>query len=601
MKVKKIAIVGNPNVGKSTLFNRLTGGAQKIGNWPGKTVEIKEGVYRSGEKKVRIIDLPGVYSLSSNSPEEIVANKYISEKKPDVIIHIADSTNLERNLYLTMQLLEKKQNVVLALNMSDVTKRKGIEIDEKKISGLLGIRAVKISAKCGDGIKELMDECMKSKARKKPAKDAVKAEHEISAKERYALIAEVAQKTIKKPLKIRERSRKIDGIVMNKWLAIPIFIFVMWAVFQLTFTLAAPFMDIIDSSFAQFGGFAVQALESAGLGGWAGSLFSEGIVGGVGAVLMFLPTILILFFLLLLLEDTGYFARIAVIMDGLMQKIGLEGKAFIPLVLGFGCNVPAIMATRILEDEKERLIAILINPLMSCSARLPIYTLFVGVFFAQNQGLVLLSIYLTGIVLAIIVAYVLSRVIFRKKNPPHLLIELPPYRIPCWESVLRQTFEKGMQFVKKAGGVILTLSILIWFLASMPFGVEYASKQSYIGMVGGIVAPIFEPCGFGNWESAVSLFFGAMAKEVVVSTMGVLYGAEEGALGEIIANKFTPLSAYAFMIFSLVYMPCIAAIAAIRNETKSWKWALFAIGYTLALAWILACAIYQIGMALGFG
>jgi ferrous iron transport protein B len=606
MKKLNIALVGNPNVGKSTLFNRLTGHQQRIGNWPGKTVEIKEGKNKITQDNITFIDLPGVYSIEANSPEEKVANEYIEKKKPDCIIHVIDSTNLERNLYLTTQLLEKNLNVVLALNMIDRADRKGICIDEKKLESLLGVKAIKISSKKGIGIKELIkassqiDNIEQIKKRREINEELGLKNKSLSPKHRYDVISKVSALVLKKPQCIKSRSRQIDKIVAHPILGLPMFLFIMWLVFQASFSLANPLTDLIEGTFTQISEFSTSQIIALGLPQIFASLISDGIIGGVGSVLVFLPNILLLFFFLLILEDSGYFARIALIMDSLMQKIGLEGKAFIPLVLGFGCNVPAIMASRVLDDEKERLITILINPFMSCSARFPIYVLFAGAFFAKDQGLVILSLYLIGIIIAIISAFILRRVLFKKSTPPSLLIELPPYRVPTFCTIARQTYYKGLLFLKKAGMFILSISLLVWFLASMPLGVEYASEKSLIGTIGSILSPALAPCGFGEWEPTVALIFGAGAKEVVVSTLGTLYGAGEEGLSSAITQNFTPLSAYSFMLFSLLYMPCFAALAAIRKETGHIKWALFSLIYTTAVAWSVSTLFYQLGLFFGF-
>lgn len=608
MKKLKIALAGNPNVGKSTLFNRITGHGQKVGNWPGKTIEIKEGIckFSPGEKQITIVDLPGVYSLEANSPEEQVADEYIERKKPDCIIQVIDSTNFERNLYITMQLLERGQNVVLALNMNDKARRKGICIDEKKLEECLGVKAIKICARRGENIGKLIEiasdiESVEKTKENGKMRDELKIKQKtISPKNRYEIISKVAALALKKPQKIQSTSKKIDRILAHPVWGIPVFLFVMWAVFQLSFTFAQPFSDAIEQAFSDIAAISSQRISSAGLPEILSSLVADGIVGGVGSVIVFLPSILLLFFFLLLLEDSGYFARIALIMDELMQKIGLEGKSFIPLVLGFGCNVPAIMATRVLDDEKERLITILINPFMSCSARFPIYMLFAGVFFKEYQGLVVLSLYIIGILVAVASAFLLRRVLFNRASPPAMLIEIPPYRMPTFCAVARQTYYKGKLFLKKAAFFILSVSLLIWFLASVPFGVEYGSKDSTIGMIGGSIAPALAPCGFGEWEPAVALLFGAGAKEVVVSSLGTLYGAGEEGLPEAIGQKFTPLSAYSFMLFSLLYMPCLATLAIIKKETGEAKWAVFSLVYTIVVAWAVSAAFYQAGLLAGF-
>ncbi len=395
-------------------------------------------------------------------------------------------------------------------------------------------------------------------------------------------------------------SDRIDRVVTNRFLGLPIFLFFMWLTFKLTFSVGGVFLDYIDTFFGLLGEKAALLIQVVHGPSWLASLLQEGIIGGVGSVLVFLPNIFFLFLAISIMEETGYMARGAFVMDRLMHAMGLHGKSFIPMVLGFGCNVPAIMATRTLENPKDRIVTILVNPLMSCSARLPIYVLFAGALFSAHQGTVIFSLYLLGVVLAILLAR-LFKTIFFKGEPAPLVMELPPYRLPTWRSVLLNTWHRSMIFVKKAGTVIFVTVVLIWFLASMPLGVEYASRQSIIGHIGTLLAPILKPAGFGLWQAAVALFFGILAKEVVVGTLGTLYGTGEEKLGASIAQHFTPLTAYAFMVMSLVYIPCIATIGVIRRETNSWKWTGFAIGYSLILGWMLAVLVYQGGKLLGLG
>jgi len=419
----------------------------------------------------------------------------------------------------------------------------------------------------------------------------------VIAEERYGFIEGLLKETLRKPGIDRiTASDKIDKVIVNRWLGIPIFLALMYGVFQFTFTLSAPLMDWIGA------GFGWLAEQASGIGGWFGSLLADGIISGVGSVLTFIPPIFLLFIALAVLEDSGYLARAAFVMDRLMHKIGLHGRSFIPMLLGFGCNVPAIMACRTIENPKDRLTTILINPLMSCGARLPIYVLFAAAFFAAYQGLVVFSMYAIGILLAVIMALV-----FRKWLLPgpsgHFVMELPPYRLPTISGVAIHTWERGRVFLKRAGTVIFGVVVLIWFLGSMPWGVEYGSAQSWLGQIGSFIAPIFTPLGFGQWQASVSLVFGFLAKEVVVGTFGTLFSVGEEALGTTIMTQlgWTPLIAYAFMAFCLIYVPCVATVAVIRRETNSWKWTGFSIGYTIALAWIVAFLIYQVGSVLGLG
>ena len=673
-KSKKItiALAGNPNVGKSVLFNELTGGKQHVGNWPGKTVEKKEGHFFYKDYEIKIVDLPGTYSLTAYSTEELIARNYIVEGSPDVVIHVVDSTNLERNLYLTTQLIELGAKIVLDLNMSDLAEKQGLQINEKKISQLLKIPVVKTISPKRIGIFNLLDKTIELAEKKfiqsrqiiygkeledhlgriekfienninlptkyRPQWIALKLlekDEEIVSKikslkngnvvinevqrhrkhlqgvlgenindafasARYGFISGLLKESIVSEEKEKITiSDKIDKIVTNKFLGIPIFLVAMWLMFQITFSIGGPLARWIDSFFGWAGVHLTNWLTLVGSPHWFISLIVNGLLGGVGTILVFVPNIFLLFLMIALLEDSGYMARAAFVMDRLMHKIGLHGKSFIPMILGFGCNVPAIMATRTLRNKRDRILTILIIPLMSCSARLPIYILFVSVFFTQYQGLIIFSLYLLGIILAVLMGLLFKRIFFKGLSAPFVM-ELPPYRLPTIKGSLIHMWERGSLFLKKAGTIILIAVIIIWALASFPLGVEYGSEQSIVGVIGKTIAPLFKPCGFGNWQSSVALFFGAAAKEVVVGTFGTLFGAKAEALGQAISGHFTPLSALSFMVFSLLYMPCIATIAVIKRETNSWRWPLFTIFYTTILAWIMSFLVYQIGSFLGF-
>lgn len=425
----------------------------------------------------------------------------------------------------------------------------------------------------------------------------------VVADKRYGVISGIVKECVKKRSTPEERytlSDRIDRIVTNKYLGIPIFLVAMWAVFEFTFALGNPLSDWIEMFFDWLGEVTASWLESIAAPDILISFIRDGIIAGVGSVLVFIPPIFLLFFAISVLEDSGYMARAAYVMDRFMTALGLHGKSFIPMLIGFGCNVPGIMATRTLENKEDRLVTILVNPLMSCAARLPVYVLFAGAFFAAHQGLVVFSIYLLGIVLAVIVAKIFKKFLFKGKTAPFVM-ELPPYRVPTLKGLLIHMWERGSLFVRKAGTIILGVVVLVWILSSLPAGVEYASAESYIGRLGSAVAPILKPAGFGTWEAASALIFGILAKETVVGTLGVVYGAEGDALFEAIRQHFTPLSAYAFMVMTLIYIPCVATIAAIRRETNSWKWTFFAIGYTLVLGWLMAVLVYQGGRILGLG
>jgi len=669
-----LALAGNPNSGKTTVFNNLTRARQHVGNWPGVTVEKKEGQFISEGKVVRVVDLPGTYSLGAYSEDEAVARDYILFEKPDVVINIVDATNLERNLYLTVQLLEMGANVVIALNMYDELKTKQVDIDATKLSELLGVPVIPTVATRNQGMKELVGRALQAAETRsreplkvnygkemEPELTAIEQDilsvpklvekfnprwlavkvlegdegvlkglekysgldhllarlnevvkrlesiwgedvESLIAERRYGFIGGLARKAVKRCQTVEDRlsaSDKIDRVVTNRYLGIPIFLLAMWATFQFTFKVGGPFAGGIESFLEWFSGITGTWLESAGTSGLLSSLIVDGIIGGLGSVLVFIPNIFLLFFAISLLEDSGYMARAAYIMDRFMHSLGLHGKSFISLMIGFGCNVPAIMATRTLENKHDRLITILINPLMSCAARLPVYVLFAGAFFSARQGLVIFSLYLLGLVLAILTGLALKRFLFSGETS-HFVMELPPYRIPTLKSTFIHMWERGSSFIRKAGTIIFAVVVLIWILSNLPAGVEYASQESILGRIGSFVAPVFKPAGFGSWEAATALIFGILAKEVVVGTLGVIYGVEEAGLTEAITRYWTPLSAYAFMVMTLIYIPCVAAIGAIKRETNSWGWTIFAVGYSLVLGWLMAVLVYQVGSLFGF-
>ncbi len=667
-----VGLAGNPNVGKTTVFNRLTGMRQHVGNWPGKTVERAEGHFKHGGYEYDVIDLPGNYALSAHSMEEIVSRDFIVDDDSDVIINVVDAANLERNLYLTVQMMELGANMIMALNMNDFAKKKDHIIDIPLMSELLGFPVIEISAKDGDGFEELLttvekqaskpidssaklaygdelkehlgdlqsliekdsslldvpsvwtaikllerDSIVIEKVQKSSQSSVIMTEadkvaghlhdlydvgaEEVVANARYAYISGLMAEAVKRPAVEKETTTdKIDKIVTNRILAPFIFIFIMFLLFHLTFTISTPFCELIDGWFSWFGEYLAEAVGNEVLG----SLLEKGIIGGVGGGLVFLPQIILMFLFLSILEDSGYLARAAFTLDKLMHSIvGLHGKAFIPMILGFGCGVPAVMATRTMENESDRLLSMMLIPFMSCTARLPIYSIFVGAFFAANEGLILLSIYLLGIVVALIVAGILKRTIFKGLSAPFVM-ELPTYKVPSLKGVLLHTWEKTKGFLKKAGTIILASAIVIWILSSVPFGVEYGSQESVLGMIGSAIAPIFAPLGFSTWQAGIAILTGLVAKEVVVSTFTTLGGLEEddeeGTIS-LVHDLFTPLSAYSFMAFCLLYVPCFATIGAIKQETNSWKWPLTMAGITLVTAYIVSFLIYNVGVLAGFG
>ena len=656
MRRLSIAISGNPNVGKTTLFNTLTGMRQHVGNWPGKTVEDKRGTLLFKGQRITLVDLPGTYSLTAYSEEEVVAREFVIEEKPEVVIDIVDATNLERNLYLTVQLVELGANVVVALNFSKQARQQGIRIDAKKLSGLLGVPFIICEANDRSDVLGLIGHALRAKAkplrirygeeveehicqmegllrqagaRGYPArwlamkllehddaairmfkagdgllKEASSIRHHLEtvfgedidavmARARYGFIGGLLKEAVvHESAQAESITDRIDSIVTHKFLGIPIFIALMALVFQVTFALSPPLTALIERLLIVLKQVALSLMTSIGAPQVLISLVNDALIEGVGSVVVFVPSIFLLFLALAALEDSGYLARVAFLMDNIMHRIGLHGKSSIPLILGFGCTVPAIMATRSLDSKKDRLLTMLINPFMSCSARLPVYVLFVGAFFPTRQGLVILSLYLLGIVIAILMGAILNRTMFRKLSSP-LVLELPPYRVPNPAGLLIHMWERGRSFITRAGTVIFSLVFVIWFLGNLPLGVEYASRESLIGRAGAFIAPVFSPLGFGTWQAAVALVFGFVAKEVVVGTMGTIYGVQGEGLGTVLQGVFTPLSAYSFMVFVLLYVPCIATIATIRRETNSWKWPLFAAAYSTAIAWLISFGFYQ--------
>lgn len=649
-----IALAGNPNSGKTTLFNRLTKSNQKVGNWPGVTIEKKVGSYTKGDPEVpgtkeivNVVDLPGIYSLTPYSEEEIIARNFIVDENPDLIINIVDGTNLERNLYLTFQLKKLGCPMIIALNMMDEVEQNGTKIDFAAMSELLGVPVIPISALEGStitsrvaklmgyhsskiaegGIERLIarsneildhsfkyfkenpeairksgqksevcaDDFEKKKFDPNLLKKADSIDYDAHSGEIYEQIERVISGSVREGEKSvqQERTRKIDAVLTNKWLGIPIFLVLMGIVFQLSFgTVGSFFSDLIDVFFNEtLAGFVESWFESAGTSAWMADLVINGIIAGVGGVLTFVPQILILFIFLTILEDTGYLARVAFLMDRIFKKIGLSGKSFIPMLIGFGCGVPAVMAARTLDNEMDRKTTIFITPFMSCGARLPIYALFIGAFFSAHQGLIMLTLYVLGILVAIFSAWLLKKTVFRGPESPFIM-ELPPYRFPDLYTYLRHVWEKARGFIIRAGTIIFLMSVVIWFFQGYDFSFHAVTdtSESIFGIIGTVIAPIFEPLGFGDWRAAVSLLTGFVAKEAVVSTIEILFTEGE------FETLFTPLIAFAFMVFTLLYLPCLAAFAAIKRELNSWKWALLAAGYQTAVAYIAAFLVYRIGL-----
>ena len=672
MRELKVGLAGNPNVGKTTVFNQLTGMHQHVGNWPGKTVEMAEGNFTHGDYRYDIIDLPGNYALSAHTIEEIVSRDFIVDDSSDAIINVVDAANLERNLYLTVQMMELGANLVLAVNMNDFARKRGHIIDMELMQELLGFPVVEINAKNAGGFDKLLTTVERVAANPKDTSEklsygndikghlmdlqeliekdsdlldvpsiwtAVKllerdtividkvkdssngsrimaevdkvsrhlydvyneSPEEVIANSRYAFIDGLVAEAVDKPdVEMETTSDKIDKIVTNRILAPFIFVIIMFAMFQLTFTIGTPFELLIQSFFS----ILTHAISSYMPHGILTSMICNGIIAGVGVVVGFLPMIVLMFLFLSILEDCGYLARAAFTLDMVMHKVvGLHGKAFIPMILGFGCGVPAIMATRTMENEGDRILAMMLVPFMSCTSRLPIYIIFIGAFFSQHQGVVLLGIYLLGIAVALIVAAILKRTMFKGLSSPFVM-ELPTYKVPSLKGILLHTWEKVKDFLKKAGTIILLCSVILWALQNIfPWG-GTNPKMSLLGIIGSFFAPIFAPLGFGTWQAAVAIIAGLASKEVVVATFGTLAGMDSNdhaRITNLIHDTFTPLSALSFMAFTLLYTPCIAAIGTIKQETNSYKWPLIMCAITLISAYVVSFLIFQIGTLMGFG
>ena len=580
-----IALLGNPNVGKTTLFNALTGSKQYVGNWPGVTVDKKEGFFND----IKIVDLPGIYAMDTFSNEEKVAKNFLEQDDVDLILNIVDASNLDRNLYLTTQLKQFNKPIILAVNMVDIAENKGIIIDYKKLESLFNIKVMPISAAKGTGIDKLKEVISTTTISKPNDIDKFNFKDEKAA---YKYIESVLIECSKVPdNKKVSFTDKLDKILLNPFLAYPIFILMMVLMFQITFSwVGQPLSDMLDGLLNDsFMPWLSELLSNSSP--WFQSLIVDGIVGGVGGILVLLPVILSLFVCITILEDSGYMARVAFIMDKLMRKMGLSGKAFIPMIVGFGCSVPAIMSARTLESEKDRKLTALLVPLMSCNARLPVYTVFAAVFFADHQGLVVGSLYFLGILLAFLIGILFKNTIFKKDEEP-FIIELPEYKKPEFKSVLTQTLDKGKSFLKKAGTIIFAMSVVIWLLSNFSLsGMVDNVNDSILANIGSFIAPVFTPLGFGNWQSSVSLLSGLLAKETVVASMGVIFG---GDLSVTLASHFTALSAYSFLVFVLLYTPCVSVIGAMKKEYGT-KLTLFSVTYQLVLAWVVSFLVFNIG------
>ena len=675
-RTMKVALAGNPNCGKTTLFNALTGSNQYVGNWPGVTVEKKEGTAHLGDRSITVVDLPGIYSLSPYSMEEIVARDFIIGEGPDAVIDIVDATNLERNLYLTVQLLELERPLVLALNFMDEVKARGDQIDVERLSKELGVPVVPITAKAGEGLDELLQVAHRqmhlgvtyepddlyddfthdihhrmgelihdyayaanlpahwasikllegdgivAKALNLPANvqnklDAIIAEYEASsalgdretlvADSRYRYIERVVHASVVKGKGSEgpTLTEKIDRIVTGKYTALPLFLCAMLVMFVITF---GPFgswlQDGVSALIDLFSGWLEGALTAAGAPAVVISLVCDGIISGVGGVLSFLPQIALLFFFLSFLEDSGYMSRAAFIMDRLLRRFGLSGKAFIPMLMGFGCSVPAIMGARTMENEKDRRMTILLIPFMSCSAKLPVYGLLSAAFFGPWAGLVVFGLYVIGMVVGILSGILFKHTLFAGEPAPFVL-ELPPYRFPSMENIATHVWQKVKGFLVKAGTLILAMSVVLWLLQSFDFSLHMVddAANSMLGTLGALIAPVFAPLGFGFWQAAVALLTGFIAKEMVVSSLSMFYSFSLTAAGTAVAaamTGFTPLSAFSMLVFILLYVPCVAATSTMAKELGSAKWTVFSVCWQIGVAYVVSLLVHTVGLALGF-
>ena len=580
-----VALLGNPNVGKTTLFNALTGSNQYVGNWPGVTVEKKEGYF----KDIKIVDLPGIYAMDTFSNEEIVSKEFLLRDDVDVILNIVDGSKLDRNLYLTTQLKKFNKPIILAVNMIDVLESNGFEIDFEKLSSEMDVTVVPISAAKKSGLKELTDIIENKKWKSSISNERFDFKSE---KEAYKFIENTLKKSINKSASIKKPiSEKLDKFILHPILAFPIFIVAIALMFQLTFAwVGQPISDWLDGLLNDSLIPYLSHLLS-GTSPWFSSLLVDGIVAGVGSIIVLLPVILTLFACITFLEESGYMARVAFLMDKIMRRMGLSGKAFIPLIIGFGCNVPAIMSARTLESEKDRKLTALLVPLMSCNARLAIYSVFVSIFFKEHQGLIVASLYFLSVFIAFILGVIFKKTLFKKQEEP-FIIELPSYSMPQLSSIALQVWEKCKSFLKKAGTLIFAMSVLIWFLSNFNVsGMASDVNSSFLAQFGQFISPIFAPLGFGNWQSAVSLLSGLLAKESVISTMQIVYA---GDLNTVLPTFFTAVSAYSFLVFVLLYVPCISTIGAMKKEYGA-KLTTFSFVFQTTLAWVVAFLVFGIG------
>ena len=630
MSALSVALTGNPNTGKSTIFNELTGARQKIGNWPGVTVDKKVGVIEHNGRKISVIDLPGTYSINARSQEEQVVSDYFKENKPDIVVNIIDAANIARNLFLTIQLMENGIPLIINLNMMDEAQRHGIKIDMKKLEAAFGMPVTNTVGRSNKSVRKLLDvftnAVMSNYEPSKMIREHIDRIHNIersglaSAKveeeiisARYDLIDKIMAQAVTVSAAGKTLTDKLDSFLANGVSSLVLMVVAFYLMFQIAFNwIGQPLADLLGEFFEEtLAPAAAEAMAEAGVADWMQSLVSDGIITGVGAVLSFVPLIFTLFFCLSFLDGTGYMARVAFVMDPIMRRAGLTGKGIMPLIMGFGCGVPAIMGARALDTHKDRMISILVTPFLTCNAKVPIIALFAAMFFPDNVANVVFAMYFLGIVTAILMAKILGMTTFKGQESTFLL-ELPPYRLPDLKTVLLEAWDKGKGYLIKAGTIIFAMSVLIWFLSNFNSdGMTEDMDESYLAGIGSAASTVFAPQGFDTWEAGAAVVTGVLAKEAVVSTMGILYGADEidpdeaensaqALLGTTMGGAFTPLAAIAFMVFTQLYSPCVTALGTIKKETQSWKWMAFAFFYTCAVAWIASLIVYQGGKLLGF-
>ena len=632
MAAISVALTGNPNTGKSTIFNELTGARQKIGNWPGVTVDKKVGLVEYKGRKISVVDLPGTYSINARSQEEQVVSDYFSENKPDIVVDIVDASNIARNLFLTVQLLENGIPLIINLNMMDEAARHGIKIDEQKLEKIFGMPVTNTVGRSNKSVKVLLDVFTNTRMSNyhpsQELEEHINRIHNIQnsglSKEkideeiitaRYDFIDKVMAEAVTLSAASPSLSEKLDSIFTNGISALVIMLAAFYLLFQIAFEwVGQPLADMLGEFFEEtVAPAAMEAMAAAGVADWMQSLVGDGIIVGVGSVLSFVPLIFTLFFVLSFLDGTGYMARVAFVMDPIMRRVGLTGKGIMPLIMGYGCGVPAIMGARALDTHKDRMISILITPFLTCSAKVPVIALFAAMFFPDNAANVVFIMYIVGLATAILMAKVLGHTVFKGQESTFLL-ELPPYRMPDMKTVLLETWEKGKGYLVKAGTIIFAMSVAIWFLSNFNSdGMTDDMSDSYLAGIGSAAATIFAPQGFNTWEAGAAVVTGVLAKEAVVSTIGILYGADEDSVdtddadgtADVLmttgmATAFTPLTALAFMVFTQLYSPCVTALGTIKKEAQSWKWMGFAFLYTCAVAWVASFLVYQIGSLLGF-